>query len=34
MGDPIHPADHPDRESLIAEVRSRILALVAEAKGR
>jgi 1-acyl-sn-glycerol-3-phosphate acyltransferase len=34
LGDPVHPADHPDREALIAAVRGRIVALVTEAKGR
>jgi 1-acyl-sn-glycerol-3-phosphate acyltransferase len=31
LGEPVHPADHADRESLLKEVRSRIEALVAEA---
>jgi 1-acyl-sn-glycerol-3-phosphate acyltransferase len=31
IGEPVHPADHADRESLLSEVRSRIEALVAEA---
>jgi len=33
MGKPIHPSDHPDRDSLMKEVRQRIEALVAEARG-
>lgn len=32
VGAPVNPADHPDRESLMTEVRGRIEALVAEAK--
>jgi hypothetical protein len=31
VGDPVYPADHPDREALAQEVRSRVEALVAEA---
>ncbi|HEX7552749.1 MAG TPA: lysophospholipid acyltransferase family protein [Geothrix sp.] len=31
MGEPVDPADHPDRESLMTAVRSQIEALVAEA---
>jgi len=33
MGKPIHPSDHPDRDSLMKEVRQRIEALVTEARG-
>jgi len=32
VGDPVHPSDHPDRESLVQEVRRRIEALVAAAR--
>jgi 1-acyl-sn-glycerol-3-phosphate acyltransferase len=32
VGDPVHPADHADRESLMKEVRRRIEALVVEAR--
>jgi 1-acyl-sn-glycerol-3-phosphate acyltransferase len=32
VGDPVHPAEHQDRDALMAEVRSRIEALVAEAR--
>lgn len=32
VGDPVRPSDHPDRESLMKEVRARIEALVAEAR--
>lgn len=32
VGEPVVPADHADRESLLAEVRRRIEALVAEAR--
>jgi 1-acyl-sn-glycerol-3-phosphate acyltransferase len=31
LGEPVHPSDHPDRESLMQEVRTRIENLVAEA---
>ena len=31
MGEPVHPADHPDRDALMQEVRNRIEVLVAEA---
>ena len=31
MGEPVHPADHADRDALMQEVRNRIEALVAEA---
>ncbi|BDU68521.1 hypothetical protein GETHOR_06220 [Geothrix oryzae] len=31
MGQPVHPADHPDRDSLVQEVRRRIEELVAQA---
>jgi hypothetical protein len=31
MGEPVNPADHPDRESLMTAVRGQIEALVAEA---
>jgi 1-acyl-sn-glycerol-3-phosphate acyltransferase len=34
VGEPVEPADHPDRDALMATVRSRIEALVAEAKAR
>lgn len=33
VGEPVTPADHPDRESLMTAVRSQIEALVAEARG-
>jgi 1-acyl-sn-glycerol-3-phosphate acyltransferase len=32
MGEPVHPADYADRESLMKEVRKRVEALVAEAQ--
>jgi 1-acyl-sn-glycerol-3-phosphate acyltransferase len=32
VGEPVHPAEHPDRDSLMKEVRSRIENLVAEAR--
>ena len=32
LGEPVHPSDFPDRESLMKEVRARIEALVAEAR--
>jgi len=32
VGEPVNPGDHPDRESLMKEVRRRIEALVAEAR--
>ena len=32
VGEPVHPADHPDRETLMKEVRQRIESLVAEAR--
>ena len=31
MGEPVHPADHPDRDALMLEVRTRIEALVTAA---
>lgn len=32
VGEPVHPSDHPDRDSLLKEVQHRIEVLVAEAK--
>ncbi len=32
VGNPVHPSDHPDRDSLMKEVRTRIEDLVAEAR--
>ncbi|MCE1204992.1 MAG: 1-acyl-sn-glycerol-3-phosphate acyltransferase [Holophagaceae bacterium] len=32
VGEPVHPADHPDREALMQEVRRRIEILVKEAR--
>jgi 1-acyl-sn-glycerol-3-phosphate acyltransferase len=32
LGVPVHPADHPDRDSLMKEVRSQVEALVLEAR--
>ena len=32
VGEPVHPSDHPDRDSLLQEVQRRIEALVAEAR--
>jgi 1-acyl-sn-glycerol-3-phosphate acyltransferase len=34
LGEPVHPHEHPDRDSLMKEVRARIEKLVAEARDR
>jgi 1-acyl-sn-glycerol-3-phosphate acyltransferase len=34
VGEPVHPADHPDRDALMKEVRTRVENLVAEARNR
>ena len=34
MGEPVHPSDHANRESLMREIRGRIEALVAEARNQ